>query len=241
LDGYELEVLRVRNWTRFQHYKNRRPPWIRLYGELLDNYEYSMLPDASRSHLIGIWLLASRLENAIPNDPAWIQRMIHSRSKVDVSVLVSAGFLEVYQDASKTLADCKQLATPETETETETETENPLVREGADRPLNVNGTVEAIHQHFNARRGGKPLKLTAGRRTKYRARLKTFSPAEIIQAIDAALSDPFYRGENDRNTRYDFPETVLKNDEAVDRHLQRGEKRDPVLERAAKWSRALDA
>ena len=31
-----MHHLRVRNWERYQHYKERNPPWIKLYVELLD-------------------------------------------------------------------------------------------------------------------------------------------------------------------------------------------------------------
>ena len=34
-------ILTVRNWSDFQHYKDRSPPWIRLHRDLLDNYEFN--------------------------------------------------------------------------------------------------------------------------------------------------------------------------------------------------------
>ncbi len=27
---------RIKNWDKFQHFKNRRPPWIKLHREILD-------------------------------------------------------------------------------------------------------------------------------------------------------------------------------------------------------------
>src|SRR5690606_19747530 len=32
--------LTVKNFERFQHYKDRNPPWIKLYNDLLDDYEF---------------------------------------------------------------------------------------------------------------------------------------------------------------------------------------------------------
>jgi DNA-binding NarL/FixJ family response regulator len=32
----------VKNFERFQHYKDRSPPWIKLYNELLDDYEFGL-------------------------------------------------------------------------------------------------------------------------------------------------------------------------------------------------------
>ena len=36
----------------FQHYKDRSAPWIKLYNELLDDYRFAVLPDASKWHLV---------------------------------------------------------------------------------------------------------------------------------------------------------------------------------------------
>jgi hypothetical protein len=108
-----VKTFSVKNFERFQHYKDRSPPWIKLYNELLDDYAFTCLQDASKFHLIAIWLLASRTDNKIPADPAWIARKISASSKVDLAGLIEAGFLvenqpllEMEQDASAPLAKC---------------------------------------------------------------------------------------------------------------------------------------
>jgi hypothetical protein len=85
--------LSVKNFAEFQHYKDRAPPWIKLYNNLLDNYEFAQIPDESRAHLIGIWLLASRYDNRIPNDAEWIGQRISATTPVDLDILVVYGFL----------------------------------------------------------------------------------------------------------------------------------------------------
>lgn len=102
----------VKNFDRFQHYKDRAPPWIKLYNELLDDYEFGALPDASKMHLVAIWLLASRSENKIPFDPEWVSRRINATEKVDLKLLAQKGFIVVdqqlqdrEQDASTSLAE----------------------------------------------------------------------------------------------------------------------------------------
>jgi hypothetical protein len=112
----------VRNFERFQHYKDRSPPWIKLYNELLDDYRFGLLPDASKLHLVAIWLLASRFNNRIPHDPGWIAKRISATERVDLTLLQSAGFIEV-RAARSVKARRKQSACPEREAETETETE----------------------------------------------------------------------------------------------------------------------
>jgi hypothetical protein len=124
VDGEGGMTLSVKNFAKFQHYKDRSPPWIKLYNELLDDYEFGKLPDTAKAHLTAIWLLASRYDNKIPHDAEWIARRINANSPVDIPLLLKAGFLETDQDCSEVLADCKQDAMPETERETEVEIEN---------------------------------------------------------------------------------------------------------------------
>lgn len=90
-----MKRIRVVNWEKFQHYGTRRvPPWIRLYNTLLDKYEWGRLSDASKAHLVGIFLLASRYRNRIPADPKWIAERIQARSRIDLDELMAQGFIE---------------------------------------------------------------------------------------------------------------------------------------------------
>jgi len=100
----------VKNFDKFQHYKDRSPPWIRLYNSLLDDYDFGRLQDASKMHLLAIWLLASRYENRIPFNPEWIARRINATEVVDLDVLVSSGFIVPDEDCSKMLAERKHVA-----------------------------------------------------------------------------------------------------------------------------------
>lgn len=117
------EFLAVKNFERFQHYKDRKPTWIKLYNDLLDDYDFCALPDSSKWLAIGLWLLASRSDNRIRNDPVWIGRMIHATEAVDVRPLIDAGFLSVLADATDVLAGPYQSAIPEQEEESEKERE----------------------------------------------------------------------------------------------------------------------
>jgi len=134
-------MFRVKNFEKFQHYKDRAPPWIKLYNELLDDYEFGLLPDASKMHLVAIWLLASRSENKIPFDPAWVGKRINATEKVNLSLLEAKGFLVVDQElhsveqvASKPLAKCLSREREETEGETEQSREDISLRSNDDWP-----------------------------------------------------------------------------------------------------------
>jgi hypothetical protein len=115
-----MKFLYVKNWDEFQHYKDRSPPWIKLHRDLLRDYNFLCLQDASKLHLMLIWLLASQMDNKIPADEKFIRNQIGVKEKIDFNELIEKGFLI---DASNALAKCKQTAIGETETETETETD----------------------------------------------------------------------------------------------------------------------
>lgn len=106
-------MLRVKKFEELQHYKDRRPVWIKLYNAVLDDYSFGAMPDDAKWHLVAIWLLASRTDNAIPDDARWIARMVGAHGDVDIERFVSLGFIERYDPASGVLADCSVPAIPE--------------------------------------------------------------------------------------------------------------------------------
>ena len=120
-----MGYLRVKNWEQFQQYKDRDPKWIKLHRDVLCDYEIDALDEAGQLHLFKIWLLASKTDNQIPNDPSWIARQIGAKSKVNIKQLVTAGFLIPYESVQN-----RTETYLETETEGETETEREAEREG---------------------------------------------------------------------------------------------------------------
>ena len=121
-------MLRIKNWSEFQHYKDRAPPWVKLHHSLLDNFEFHSLPVASKALAPMLWLLASEnLDGSISDDlteVAFRLRTTASDVQTALKPLIDKGF--VVSD-SNVLADCQQCALPETETETETEARKPTV------------------------------------------------------------------------------------------------------------------
>lgn len=100
-----MEYLEVVSWAEFQHYKDRNPPWIKLHNQLLENYDYTCLPDAAKSHLLGIWMLASRTDNRIPNNAQWISNKLSATETVNLKLLFDSNFIKIHH-ASNPLADC---------------------------------------------------------------------------------------------------------------------------------------
>jgi hypothetical protein len=50
----------IPNWGKFQHYKDRRPVWIKLYTELNSRDDWLELSDAERGLLATIWIEYAR-------------------------------------------------------------------------------------------------------------------------------------------------------------------------------------
>ena len=122
---------RVVNFEKFQHYRDRTPPWIKLHASVLRKYEFTCLDDAAKAHLMLIWLLASRMKNRIPYDPVWVADQISAKVPVDLDELQELEFIEIEEADSETLAPRYQDACLETETERETEAEGETEAERA--------------------------------------------------------------------------------------------------------------
>jgi len=121
-----MKYYTVTNWSKFQHYRDRNPPWIKLHYELLSSRDWVMLDDASRVLAVACMLIASRNGGNVPDDPAYLQRVAYLNNEPNFKPLIESGFL-------KLASTCKQMlatARPETETETETETEESLSPSG---------------------------------------------------------------------------------------------------------------
>jgi len=120
-------IIKPKNWGSFQHYRNRRPPWIKLHRTILDDFDYQGLHLASKALAPCLWLIASEQdEGHIEVDLtklAWRLRVSQSEIDFAIKELISKGFFVI---ASGSLASCLQSAIPERETETEAEGETEI-------------------------------------------------------------------------------------------------------------------
>jgi hypothetical protein len=106
--------LTPKDWTDFQHYKDRSPIWIKLHRKLLDNYDFSRLPVASRALAPMLWLLAAEYEGGIITatlaEIAFRLRMTEGEVGEALNPLLEAKF---FTSDSKPLAKRKPKASPE--------------------------------------------------------------------------------------------------------------------------------
>lgn len=109
-----------KNWTIFQHYKDRCPPWVKLHRELLNDKQFMCLPVASKALAPLLWLLASESKtgefDGSIEELVFRLRFTAKEVEAGLKPLIDKGF---FLSASGVLADCLQGARPETEGERE--------------------------------------------------------------------------------------------------------------------------
>lgn len=132
-------LYKVKCWPRHQHFSGRRPPWIKLYRELLDDPDWHMLSGDSVKLLVSLWMLASEDETKLGHLPERKKMIFRLRTSAvvfdELMQTISHWIIPVELDLCSvcTHNDCilhtrrvqhvHKLCTSETETEAEAEKE----------------------------------------------------------------------------------------------------------------------
>ena len=142
--------MKIKNWSKFQHFKDRRPPWIKLYRDLLDDIDWHMLDPLASKVLVMCWLIASEDDGNIPDIKTLAFRLRMTEKQTSECISKLSHWLD--HDDISVISERYQDDLPETETETETETENICPPDGE----LVDGlpdcdhkkVIELYHQHL---------------------------------------------------------------------------------------------
>lgn len=140
-------MLKIKNWSKFQHFKDRTPPWIKLYRDILDDPEWHELPPEAAKILVMLWVIASEdetKEGILPDEKKLAFRLRVSEKHLEVILSQLSNFviqtdiklisnryqsvpvadeLQSATDTPRYQSDAPERAGEETETETETEGE----------------------------------------------------------------------------------------------------------------------
>jgi len=107
--------MRIKNWTKFQHFKDRRPPWVKLYRDLLDDREWHQLEPRAAKVLVMLWLIASEDDGNLPSVGDLSFRLrISEREVLDVLSKLTHWLV---QDDIGAISDGHRGDAPEKETE----------------------------------------------------------------------------------------------------------------------------
>lgn len=92
--------MRIKNWSKFQHFKDRRPPWIKLYRDILDDLDWHELSGDDAKMLVMLWLIGSEDEGRLPDSKTIAFRLRMSVKDVEKSISKLEHWLisERYQD-----------------------------------------------------------------------------------------------------------------------------------------------
>ena len=109
----------IKNWAKFQHFKDRKPPWVKLYRDLLDDKEWHKLDPKAAKTLVSLWLIASESDGYLPDIETLSFRLRTGEQEIKEALLALSHWL-IYDDICLISSRHRDDA-PETETETETE------------------------------------------------------------------------------------------------------------------------
>jgi hypothetical protein len=62
----------IKNWWKFQHYKHRNPPWIKLHKTVLTDPVIQSLTEIEQWRLIKLWIAAADMDGRCPVDEAYM-------------------------------------------------------------------------------------------------------------------------------------------------------------------------
>jgi len=214
----------IKNWSEYQHYKNRNPQWIKLHASLLSSEDWVVLDDASRVLAVACMLIAAKTDNEIDTSEQggrYMQRVAYLNSEPNFKALISCGFLvpckQMLADASTLQADARPEESREY-VEKEKEYSKPL--SSSDEPDRVFAYWQEVMHHPKA-------KLDRKRRQKIRDRLADgYSTDDLMQAIDGCKRSPHHMGDNDRATVYDDIELICRDAPHVDKFIKLSDQPD---------------
>jgi len=124
-----------KNWNEFQQYKDRKPSWIKLHRELLNDFAYSSVQIGTKATLPLLWLLACEYDDGIIDASVEeIAFRIHIDEKtVDKAIqeLIDKKFFTLVQDCTETykMVPREEKRREEKKTEIEIEGINQLALE----------------------------------------------------------------------------------------------------------------
>jgi len=117
--------VKIKNWQKFQHFKDRRPPWIKLYRDLLDDPDWHDLDGDDAKGLVMLWLIASENGGGLPSPRKLSFRLRITEAKV-IQLLKRLKHWLDHDDIELISAEHHD-DTPEREGETQDKTEKNLV------------------------------------------------------------------------------------------------------------------
>jgi hypothetical protein len=145
--------MRIKNWNKFQHFKDRKPPWVKLYRDLLDDIDWHELDAQASKVLVMLWLIASEEDGNIPSTKTLAFRLRMTEKQTIECLNKLSHWLE--QDDISVISERYQSDGLETETETKKETEKK-----ATVVATPSGVSQSVWDDFKTLRKAKKAPIT---------------------------------------------------------------------------------
>ena len=145
--------MRIKNWNKFQHFKDRKPPWVKLYRDLLDDIDWHELDAQASKVLVMLWLIASEEDGNIPSTKTLAFRLRMTEKQTIDCLNKLSHWLE--QDDINAISSRYQGDSLETETETKKETEKK-----ATVVATPDGVSQSVWDDFKTLRKAKKAPIT---------------------------------------------------------------------------------
>lgn len=143
--------MRIKNWNKFQHFKDRKPPWVKLYRDLLDDIDWHELDAQASKVLVMLWLIASEEDGNIPSTKTLAFRLRMTEKQTNDCLNKLSHWLE--QDDINVISSRYQSDSLETETETKTEKKATVV-------ATPDGVSQSVWDDFKTLRKAKKAPIT---------------------------------------------------------------------------------
>jgi hypothetical protein len=129
-------MYRIKNWRKFQHYSDRKPPWIKLHLSLMHEIKYLALTDKAKITLVHCWMAAAELwkpdkepEPLLPSDTKLLKSLLKLEGNLRINELKLSGYLIHVPSENKDLQpDVSSTPLAKCSTETEVEVEQPKTK-----------------------------------------------------------------------------------------------------------------
>lgn len=148
-------VWRVKGWHKFQHFKDRKPPWVKLYRDLLDDLDWHELDPVAAKALVSLWLIASEDNGQLPANKILAFRLRVTEKAMESIISKLDHWLEQVDinPISERYQDDPLETEGETEKETETETTLSGKPDGAGKKQSFREPAIRIIDFLNAKTG----------------------------------------------------------------------------------------
>lgn len=226
----------VKSWDRYQHYKDRDPPWIKLYRDTFTTEAWVLGTDLSRLLQLASTMLAARYSNQIPLNYKLLTKVAsldcgESEFMAAVAHLVAHNFLEIHEvheepkpPAINLLATCssegEQRREEAEESRTDTSAAPTDVGRGTKPSIDIGQIATRVFAHWQTEHNKPRARLDAKRRQLIRKALSEYTEADLCQSITGYRNSPHHMGQNERNTVYDSIELMLRDAAHIDAGLK---------------------